>query len=141
MITDFIKNTINEIFKAFPKIKECIYSFDKYSNTHFIKIDSIEIYNSEEFAKLDAEISIDFYNLGTEGSLCIISPESQTDLFNTESYINQNLLQESYVDAGMIYYNIIDSLVYVPTYNDFLLHNFFDESFKPDDSTFYPLAA
>lgn len=141
MITDFIKNTINGIFTSFPEIKECIYSFDIYSNTHFIKIDSIEIYNSEDFAKLDAEISINFYNLGIDGSLCIISTESQTDLFNTESYINRNQLQQSYVDAGLIYYNIIDSLAFIPNYNDFLFENFFDESFNPDNSTNYSLAA
>jgi len=141
MIAEFIKNTINEIFLAFPKIKECIYSFDKYSNTHFIKIDSLQIYNSEEFAELDAEVSVKFYNLGIDGSLCILSPESQIELANSESFLNSKVLEESNISEGIIYYNTVDLFYFHAVTNNVLLNYFFDESFNPDNSITYSLAA
>ena len=139
MITDFIKNTINDIFSAFPKLKECLYSFDKYSNTHFIKIDSVSIYNSEEFARLDGEISVEFYSLGVDGSLCIISPESQTDLIDPEAFLNKNLLEVSFISDGIIHYNIVDSFHHLD--NNVLVHNSIEDFFNPDNSTTYSLAA
>jgi hypothetical protein len=141
-MTDFIQNTITDIFKAFPEVKECFYSFDKYSNTHFIRVESASVYESEEFAKLDAEISMKFYNLGVDGSLCLISPESQTDLTNPKSFLNRNILEESIVIEGIINYSIVDSFFYNTGYYDnILFQDLLNETFIPDNTIIYPLAA
>ena len=87
-ISTFIHNSINKIFEKFPNLNECIYSYDKHSNTHFIKVPSLKLYKSIDFAKLDADISILFYNNNFEGSLCFISEDSVTTFDDYEIFEN-----------------------------------------------------
>lgn len=142
MIIDFIQNSIADIFKTFPNLNECIYSYDKYSNTHFIKIESLSVYNSEDFAKLDADISIKFYELGVEGSLCFISSESQVDLMNPLSFFNSIIPENSKIIDGVLNFNIAD-IFYVHSImsQNILIQDMFTESFNPDNSITYSLAA
>ena len=91
-VSTFINSTINKIFEKFPNLNECYYSYDEYSNTHFIKIPSLKLFNSDEFAKLDADISLLFYNTNFEGSLCFISEDSLTTLENCEKIENPHII-------------------------------------------------
>lgn len=142
MINDFIQNVIDDLFKVFPILNECVYSYDKYSDTHFIKIESLDVYESEEFAKFDAESSLKFYSLGLSGSLCFLSSNSLIDLIEPETYINSGILNEVILDDINLNFNLVDL--------SFTIHDLIENTIKPekfadpffsDNSFTYSLAA
>lgn len=142
MINEFLKNIIENIFEAFPNLSDCIYSYDRFSDTHFIMIQSKSIYESELFARLDADISMKFYNLGQQGSLCFISPDSQISMENPRTFINKRLPKAVTVVNGGLNYSIPDIFFSFPIVNQcFLVHNSIVKSFDSDNSNIYSLAA
>jgi hypothetical protein len=142
MINEFLQNSIEDIFRAFPNLSDCIYSYDRYSDTHFIMIRSNSIYESELFARLDADISIKFYNLGQQGSLCFISPDSQISMANPRIFVNKTLPKAVTAVNGVLNYSIPDIFFSFPVVNQsFLVHNSIVKSFDSDNSNIYSLAA
>jgi len=142
MINDFIQNLIHDLFKGFSYLNECIYSYDKYSDTHFIKIESLDVYESEEFAKFDAESTLKFYSLGLSGSLCFLSSNSLIDLVEPEIYINIGILDEGILNDINLNFNLLD----LPfTINDLIENTIksgkFTDPFFSDNSFTYSLAA
>lgn len=93
MNKDFIENTINKLFDTFPNLYSVNYYFDEYSNTHFVKIDSIEIFNCDNFAKFDGEISLLAYKLNLESSICFISNDIVIDKVLYKEVINPSLFE------------------------------------------------
>jgi hypothetical protein len=75
-VSDYINQTIVKIFERFPNLSECAYYYDACSETHFIKVPSVSVYESDEFSILDAEVSINFMDSDFGGSLCFITDDS-----------------------------------------------------------------
>jgi len=142
MKNDFIQNLIEDLFKVFPYLNECIYSYDKYSDTHFIKIESLDIYESEEFAKFDAESTLKFYSLGLSGSLCFLSSNSLIDLIEPEAYVNIGILDEGILNDINLNFNLLDLPFTINDLNENTIKSEkFADPFFSDNSFTYSLAA
>jgi hypothetical protein len=78
-LTEYIDFTIKSLFEKFPNVAESSYYFDECSETHFIHVNDPKLLNSESFSSFDSEISLGFYDLNFNGSLCFISDYSIFD--------------------------------------------------------------
>lgn len=75
-LIDYIDFIIKSLFDKFPNISECSYYFDECSETHFININDPNLLSTEAFCLFDSEITLGFYDLSFQGSICFISDYS-----------------------------------------------------------------
>jgi len=78
-LTEYIDFTIKLLFERFPNLAESSYYFDECSETHFIHVNDPKVLISESFSSFDSEITLGFYDLAFNGSLCFISDFSIFD--------------------------------------------------------------
>jgi len=78
-LTEYIDFTIKSLFEKFPNVAESSYYFDECSETHFIHVNDPKLLISVSFSSFDSEISLGFYDLNFNGSLCFISDYSIFD--------------------------------------------------------------
>ena len=75
-LIEYIDFTIKSLFERFPNVAESSYYFDECSETHFINVNDPKLLISESFSSFDSEITLGFYDLAFNGSLCFISDYS-----------------------------------------------------------------
>ncbi len=78
-LIEYIDFTIKSLFERFPNVAESSYYFDECSETHFINVNDPKLLISESFSSFDSEITLGFYDLAFNGSLCFISDYSIFD--------------------------------------------------------------
>ena len=82
-LTDYMDFIIESLFTKFPNLSECSYYFDECSETHFIKVNDQNLLSTEAFCVFDSEVTLGFYDLSFQGSLCFISDHS---IFSEEQF-------------------------------------------------------
>jgi len=85
-VQDFIQNSLNKIHVNFPNAR-IEYQHRNNSDTHFVKVTPLEVYDTETFVDLDFEFSEEFDSLGFNGNFCIITEGSLVELDNPQVVI------------------------------------------------------
>ncbi len=140
---DFVNIVLDKLFERFTNLLECFYVYDTYSNTHFFKLPSKEIYNSMKFNSFDAEISLKAYDQNLNASICFITEDIPLNYLNFEEKRNPYLVRDealsSFTTLGSINLNdLIYSFNFESSVNIFSHSN--DIQVFQEEETF-PLAA
>ncbi|MGB1217191.1 MAG: hypothetical protein ACPG5P_04905 [Saprospiraceae bacterium] len=80
-IHEYINAVFEKITESFPNVG-LAYQYNTFSETHFFRFDSDEIFNSNEFVDLDFELTELFDENDFEGLVCFITLTSLTQLDN-----------------------------------------------------------
>ena len=94
-IIEYIDFTMKSLFERFPNLAESSYYFDECSETHFIHVNDPKLLASGPFSTFDSEVTLGFYDLAFDGSLCFISDYS---IFDEKLFQSRN---NPYICSGI----------------------------------------
>lgn len=92
-VEQFIESALQKIHAAFPKA-QLTYQYKWPSQTHFIKVAPLAVYESDEFIDLDFALSDEFEQIAADASLCFLTEGSLVELDNPTKVIQPSLQPE-----------------------------------------------
>lgn len=138
-LIDYIDFIIKSLFEKFPNLSECSYYFDKYSETHFISINDPTLLSTEAFCAFDSEITMGFYDLSFQGSICFISDHSIFSEDKFEKRKNPFIVHN--IEEIIFHYDLF-KLNQKILYSSVFSHSFdFNQDIPVDPEVKYKLAA
>ena len=91
-VEEFITKVFTTLVNNFPSAT-ILYEYKDISDTHFLKVTPISLYNSEEFVEFSSNLMDDFYNKDLEGMLCFLTEGALTELNQpTKKHLPENAL-------------------------------------------------
>ena len=79
----FFTTILSEIQEVFPQAK-LEYEFKDFSETHFVKVTSKDVYDDDKFIELEHEFELRFKNSDLKGDICFITEGALTKIENPE---------------------------------------------------------